>query len=72
MLGAGRINKEDIIDLGVGFELSKKVGDLVSLNEELLKVYYNEKEVKVEDILSCFEIKEEPIAKTKIILEVIE
>ena len=29
MLGAGRINKDDIIDLGVGFELSKKVGDLV-------------------------------------------
>lgn len=72
MLGAGRINKDDIIDLGVGFELSKKVGDLVFENEELLKVYYNEKEIKIDDLLSCFEIKEEPISKTKIILEVIE
>lgn len=70
-LGAGRKNKEDIIDYGVGFVLNKKVGDLVFENEELVKVYYNTKEIKLDDLVDCFEITEEPVSKQNIILDVI-
>ncbi len=55
-IGAGRYSKEDIIDYGVGFVLNKKVGDFVLENEELVKVYLNEKDIAIGDILSCFEI----------------
>ena len=71
-LGAGRIKKEDTIDYGVGVILNKKVGDLIFENEELLKIYYGQKEIKIDDLLNCFEIVEEPVSKPKIILEVIK
>ena len=69
-LGAGRFSKEDKIDYGVGIIINKKIGDLVFVDEELLKVYYNEKDIKIDDLTDCFEIVEEPISKEKIILEV--
>jgi pyrimidine-nucleoside phosphorylase len=71
-LGAGRLSKDDEIDYGVGFVLNKKVGELIFAGEELLKVYYNKKDIKIDDLMSCFEIVEEPVEKPKIILEVIE
>ena len=40
--------------------------------EELLKVYYNTKEIKIDDLVDCFEIVEAPISKPNIILEVVE
>ena len=70
-LGGGRLNKEDIIDSGVGFVLNKKVGDLIMPCEELLKVYYNKKDIRIDDLLSCFEIVEEPFNKQDVIIEVI-
>ena len=71
-LGAGRITKEDEIDYGVGLILNKKIGDLVFENEELLKVYYNKKEIKIDDLIDCFEITEQPVLKNDIIIDVIE
>ena len=71
-LGAGRLSKDDEIDYGVGIVLNKKVGELIFAGEELLKVYYNKKDIKIDDLMSCFEIVEEPVEKPKIILEVIE
>ncbi len=71
-LGAGRLSKDDEIDYGVGIVLNKKVGELIFAGEELLKVYYNKKDIKIDDLMSCFEIVEEPVDKPKIILEVIE
>ena len=71
-IGGGRINKEDSIDYGVGITVSKKVGQLIFENEEIAKVYLRDKDVKVNDILECFEIEEENIKNTKLILEVIE
>ncbi len=70
-LGAGRLSKEDEIDYGVGFILNKKVGDLIMPGEELLKVYYNKKDIRIDDLLSCFEIVEEPVNKQDVIIEVI-
>ena len=39
-LGAGRVNKEDVIDYGVGIELMRHVGDYVKKGDVLLKIYY--------------------------------
>ena len=71
-IGGGRINKEDSIDYGVGITVSKKVGQLIFENEEIAKIYLRDKDVKVNDILECFEIEEENIRSNKLILEVIK
>lgn len=71
-LGAGRLEKNDKIDYGVGLILNKKVGDLVFENEELLKIYYNQKEIKIDDLVDCFEIAAEPVQIDNIIIDVID
>ena len=43
MLGGGRETKESVIDLSVGMELKKKVGDYVRIGEPLAKVHGNDK-----------------------------
>ena len=43
-LGAGRETKDDIIDLSVGLEILKKVGDRVRKGESLMRIYYRKKE----------------------------
>ncbi len=40
-LGAGRVRKEDKIDMSVGIVLNKKVGDFVKAGEKVLTVYTN-------------------------------
>ena len=70
-IGAGRYTKEDKIDYGVGFKLAKKVGDFVMENEELIKVYLNEKDITASDILKCFEIDEIFDETPQLILEII-
>lgn len=42
ILGGGRSRKEDTIDPAVGLTLHKKVGDLVSTNETLCTIHYND------------------------------
>lgn len=69
MLGAGRLSKNDKIDYGVGIILNKKVGDFVIENEELLKIYYNEKDLSIEEVLSCFTIKQDYEEKEPLIYE---
>lgn len=50
MLGAGRQTKEDVIDLGVGIVLNKKVGEHVEKDENILTIHTNTK--KIDDILN--------------------
>lgn len=69
MLGAGRLSKNDKIDYGVGIILNKKVGDFVIENEELLKIYYNEKDISIGEVLSCFTIKQDYEEKEPLIYE---
>ncbi len=69
-IGAGRNKKDDIIDYGVGFVLSKKIGDYVIENEELLKIYINSKDVKIDDIVNCFKIGNTS-KEVKLILDII-
>ena len=38
-LGAGRINKEDTIDYGVGIILNKQVGDVINIGDTLFTLY---------------------------------
>ena len=73
MLGAGRESKEDIIDLAVGIELVKKVGDKVSDGEILAYLYSNGKnEQQVYNrVLNSYEIVDEKVEKENIILEVL-
>ena len=72
MIGAGRYNVEDTIDHEVGIVLSKKVGDYVETDEELLKVYLKEKDVSVSQILECYEIGSELKEEKKLILDIIK
>ena len=71
-IGGGRISKEDKIDYSVGMILNKTVGDLVFENEELLKIYLNDKDVKLQDILDCFKIEDEIKVQNDLILEIIK
>ncbi len=68
-LGAGRLNKEDVIDYGVGMVLNKKQGDFVMEGEELVKIYYNEKSIPLIDILNCFQIENDYKEKEPLIYE---
>ena len=49
MLGAGRQTKEDVIDLGVGIVLNKKVGEHAEKGQNILTIHTNTKEI--DDIL---------------------
>lgn len=71
IIGAGRLNKEDEINYKVGIVLNKKVGDYISKNEELLKLYIEDKVIDEDKILNCFEIKKENNGKTTLIKEII-
>lgn len=57
-IGAGRLTKDDQIDFSVGLVLTHKVGDFVNNNDELLKVYLHDKDVRLDYILNCFVIED--------------
>ena len=71
-LGGGRINKEDKIDYGVGIVINKKVGELVFVGEEIVKVYLGEKDFRINEILECFKISDEPTKKQDLIIDIIK
>ena len=73
-LGAGRVKKEDKIDLEAGVILSKKVSDYVNSGEKIATLYSNDKN-KLEEASIMFEnaieITKEKQEKLKMILEII-
>lgn len=71
-LGAGRYSKEDKIDYEVGIVLNKKKGDFILKDEELLKIYYKNKDIKISDILSCFKYSEHVINYDDVIIDIIK
>ena len=71
-IGAGRLKKEDQIHYQVGLVLTHKVGDFIEVNEELLKIYLDDKDVKVNEILECFTIQEDEVEKQPLIYEIIK
>ena len=70
-LGAGRYQKEDVIDSKVGLKILKKVGDFVINDEELVKVYLEEKDININEILDCFTINEHYHKPNPLIIETI-
>ena len=74
-LGAGRVKKEDIIDNQVGLIINKKIGDKIEKDEIIAIIHAND-ELKlkkaVEEIMDCFEICEEFVAKPQVILGIVE
>lgn len=73
--GAGRETKDDIIDLGAGIVLSKKVGNPVKKNDVLATLYSNDK-AKLEKASKiakdAFIISKEKPVLPKLIKEIIE
>ena len=74
MLGAGRQTKEDVIDLGVGIVLNKKVGDRVTKGDSILTIHSNKENVdeildKLQESITIEEKGEVPILIHRIITE---
>lgn len=66
-----RFSGKEGTDYSVGFKLSKKCGDYVLEDEELISVYLNEKDIDVKSILDCFDICEECGELDPLIYEII-
>ena len=71
-LGAGRLSKDEPIDLSVGIIIKHKVGDYVKKGEPLAEILYNEKEITDEEILSCYEFYSEKVENPKLIISTIK
>ena len=71
-LGAGRLNKDDKIDLTVGIVLNHKVGDYVHKGDTLATIFYNEKIITNEEILSCFTFSKDEVEKPNLIIDIIK
>lgn len=74
-LGGGRIKKDDEIDYHVGIEVLKKIGDKVVDGEPILYIYANDETKglsQVESLRSSFKISNEPVARSKEILDIID
>ena len=71
-LGAGRLTKDDEIDLTVGIILNHKVGEYVKKGDTLATILYNEKEITDEEFLSCYEFRSEKVENPKLIISTIK
>ena len=74
MLGAGRLTKEDNIDLAVGLEILSHVGDKVEKGQVIAKAYVNEKgkDDITQEILKAYVITDKPVDNKAIILDCIK
>lgn len=74
VLGAGREQKEDIIDMGVGVEVIKKVGDFVHQDETLAIIYTNGKNTKeaYQYIIDAYHLTSQVVLTPPIILDIVE
>jgi pyrimidine-nucleoside phosphorylase len=63
LLGAGRLTKEDIIDMNAGIMLNKKIGDRVNKGELLATLLFNKDLDKqlVKSTLEAFSIREQRV-----------
>ncbi|HBD06263.1 MAG TPA: pyrimidine-nucleoside phosphorylase [Firmicutes bacterium] len=73
-LGGGREKKEDTIDMSAGIVLKHKIGDRVEKGEELATLYTERPnfEAVAKEVLGAFEIVDDPVEKSPLILETIE
>ena len=76
LLGAGRETKESVIDLAVGIQLSKKVGDAVAKGETLAVLHVNDAdEKKVEEaeskVLEAYRITSQSVAQQPLVFALV-
>lgn len=73
LLGAGRENKNDSIDLAVGIEMCKKVGDEVKKGETLAYLYSNGKNEKeaYDKVFNAYEFSKDFVNEAQIIYGVV-
>ena len=73
-LGAGRMTKEDVIDLSVGIVLNKKIGDPVEAGEPIAYIHANRPNVDeaVANLLAAVTITDQKITAPTLIHEIIE
>jgi len=70
-LGAGKTNKDDIINPRVGIKLLKQINDSVKTGDVLMEVY-TEKEINELDYLDSIKISDEKIPDLKIAFDIIK
>lgn len=73
LLGAGRATKTSKIDLAVGIQLRKKIGDTVKKGEPLATIYSNKEEndSSKEKVLASYKISSTEVAAPPLIYDVI-
>ena len=69
-LGAGRKNKEDILDYSAGIIVNKNINDYVNVGDIIMTLYTN-KQIKELDN-TIFKISDKPINNNKLIYEIIK
>ena len=73
-LGAGRATKEDIIDMGVGVVLNKKVGEMVEVGDTLAYIHSNSSEYQeaIDYIMQAYQISTEEVCSPTLIYDIIK
>lgn len=74
MLGAGRQTKDDVIDMGVGIVLHKKVGDYVERGEAIATLYSQQEQVSTveQKVINAYTLSEKKPEVPPLIYKVIE
>lgn len=73
MLGAGRATKDSVIDLAVGIEMHKKIGDAVEEGQALVTLHVNNAEYEpvIRKIQEAYTISKDPVSSPQLIYDVI-
>lgn len=74
LLGAGRMTKDDKIDLAVGIILKKKIGDYIEVGDEICEIYFNDEsnlERVIQIVASSIQLSDKPTSKPKLITQII-
>ncbi len=75
LLGAGRMTKDDEIDLAVGIVLKKKIGDYIEVDDEICDIYFNDDqnlEHAIEIVANSIKLSDEKVQKPKLIAQIIK
>ncbi len=75
ILGGGRETKESVIDLSVGLELRKKIGDYVEKGEPLANIHGNDRqkmETAVKRFLNAYSFSDAKVEKKKLIKGIVQ
>ncbi len=73
-LGAGRATKDDVIDMGVGVVLNKKVGESVAKGDTIAYIHSNsdDNEEAIAYIMQAYELTSEEVCPPTLIYDVIK